>query len=342
MIIKGKKCILTLFIAVFFSANALAQSPELSFQPILCPFSISLSSEGVSFRGSMQISTPLGTFAIDQKLATISDSPTTTHFIVRHLGRDHVYKIDRRGKIKLRSDGRTDIAISAVPNRSNVFLIEIEQQSGTVGVDFEPEYVGKVIAELPLGSQSFELASDKTITWKGLTSWSRSLSSVKEISIRQTSKGPDGQCLVSVSFKDGIAESPWTALTTRSGNVEFAIDEFKKRLAELGNECPLHAALEELRVSTSPGTVDIVLMSNGSLWQDAFLDSHVDADAIESVELEWGFLSNTMTVDFLDAAQNRQSLAVSFAGNKNSEVLTLYNRLRKLRPDIKTTNNGIR
>jgi len=87
---------------------------DISYKVPFLPLEIVFDSDGISFHGTKTIVTPIGSFSLGYSKYASKFEEDYTYVIIEdmNLKKEHIYKINDKKKLKLVSEGRTEITIT--------------------------------------------------------------------------------------------------------------------------------------------------------------------------------------------------------------------------------------
>jgi len=99
---------------------------DISYKVPFLPLEIVFDSDGISFHGTKTIVTPIGSFSLGYSKYASKFEEDYTYVIIEdmNLKKEHIYKINDKKKLKLVSEGRTEITIT-----KNRVRITVEKRS---------------------------------------------------------------------------------------------------------------------------------------------------------------------------------------------------------------------
>jgi hypothetical protein len=110
-------------LVVFSSVGSYAdEGLDVSYKLPLIPLEIVFGSDGISFHGTKTIVTPIGSFSLGYSKYASKFDEDYTYVIIEDMNqkKEHIYKIKDKKKLKLVSEGRTEITITK--NRVHILL----------------------------------------------------------------------------------------------------------------------------------------------------------------------------------------------------------------------------
>lgn len=108
---------------------------DISYKLPFVPLEIVFDSDGISFRGTKTIVIPIGSFSLGYSKYASKFDEEYTYVIIEdmNLRKEHIYKIKDKKKLKLVSEGRTEITVTK--NRVRILL----EKGSTFKVSFSVE-----------------------------------------------------------------------------------------------------------------------------------------------------------------------------------------------------------
>jgi len=87
---------------------------DISYKLPFVPLEIVFDSDGISFRGTKTIVMPLGSFSLGYSKYASQFDEEYTYVIIEdmNLRKEHIFKIKDKKKLKLVSEGRTEITVT--------------------------------------------------------------------------------------------------------------------------------------------------------------------------------------------------------------------------------------
>ena len=134
---------------------------DITYKVPLLPLEISFGSDGFSWRGTKTIVTPIGTFSLGYTKYASNLEEDYTYVIIEDMNqkKEHIYKIKDKKKLKLVSEGRTEITITK--NRVRIVV----EKGSRFTVKFSVEGEDEVRESSGSGSKWFS-PTKKNISWK--------------------------------------------------------------------------------------------------------------------------------------------------------------------------------
>jgi len=155
------KSLLIPLLLMSYTPSIYADGLDITYKVPLLPLEINFGSDGISFRGTKTIVTPIGSFSLGYSKYASKFDEDYTYVIIEDMNqkKEHIYKIKDKKKLKLVSEGRTEITITK--NRVRIVV----EKGSRFTVKFSVEGDDDVRESSSSGSKWFS-PTKKNVSWK--------------------------------------------------------------------------------------------------------------------------------------------------------------------------------
>jgi hypothetical protein len=133
------KFLLIPLLLMSYTPSTHAERLDISYKVPFVPLEIIFNSDGISFRRTKTIVTPIGSFSLGYSKYAAKFDEDYTYVIIEDMNqkKEHIYKIKDKKKLKLLSEGRTEITITK--NRVHIIVEKGSRFTVKFSVDGEDE-----------------------------------------------------------------------------------------------------------------------------------------------------------------------------------------------------------